>query len=138
MQEDKEPLFDAADTTASCLRITSLMMKSIKFRRDRFDVELNTDFLLATELADYLVRKGLPFRKAHSIVGAIVRTCMKRNIALREFSLREYRRHSPLFRDDLYEELDARASLGRKKSAGSTSPREVAKALKAWEKRLRS
>ncbi len=136
MQEDKEPLFDAAETVERSLRIMARMIVTVKFDRTRFEAELNSDFLLATELADYLGRKGMPFRNAHAVAGSIVRECSERGVSLRELPLEEYRRHTRLFAPDLYALLDARASLRLKRSAGSTSPKEVAKAIKQWEKKL--
>jgi argininosuccinate lyase len=137
MQEDKEPLFDTADTLAVSLRIMTLMVSSTKFNRNRFEAELRSDMLLATELADYLVRKRMPFRSAHAIVGSIVKTCLSRSIQLHELPLAEYRRFCPLFARDIAGLFDPRASILRKRSAGSTSPREVVQALRKWQKVLR-
>jgi argininosuccinate lyase len=136
MQEDKEPLFDAADTVSACLGILASLLGDVKFRRKSMATSSTGDMILATELADYLVRKGLPFRKAHSIVGAIVLECVKKNRALKDLALKEYRRYSALFDEDLYRSLDPRASLRRKQSAGSTSPAEVRKALRFWKRKL--
>jgi argininosuccinate lyase len=136
MQEDKEPLFDAADTVSACLGILASLLGDVKFRTKRPAADSQADQMLATELADYLVRKGLPFRKAHSIVGSIVRTSQAKNRALKDIELKEYRRFSRLFGKDLYRYLDPRASLRNKKSSGSTSPGEVRKALRFWGKKL--
>jgi argininosuccinate lyase len=135
MQEDKEPLFDAADTVAGCLDIFSRMLKTATFNAERFNGE--SDLLLATELADYLVRKGMSFRKAHSVVGAVVRDCIAKRQSLKEFSLQSFRRHSDLFNEDLTKLLSNRASILNKKSSGSTSPKEVRKALNSWRKSFR-
>jgi argininosuccinate lyase len=137
MQEDKEPLFDAADTVSDCLNVFSLMMKTVKFNAERFEEDAQSDFLLATELADYLVRKGVPFRKAHAIVGSIVQDCLTKKISLKELSLKQYQRHSKLFEKNLWEILDIRASLLQKKSSGSTSPAEVTKAIQYWKKKVK-
>ena len=137
MQEDKEPLFDAADTVESSLRVAGAMLVTTRFNRDRFEQELGSDFLLATELADYLVRKGMPFRQAHAIVGSIVQECIAENRLLKEFPLVRYREYSRLFAKDIAPLFDARESVARKQSFGSTSPKEVRKALNRWEKRLR-
>ncbi|HUI09812.1 MAG TPA: argininosuccinate lyase [Bacteroidota bacterium] len=136
MQEDKEPLFDAADTVSSSLDILARMLDTVTFDAGRFEDELNGDQLLATEVADYLVRKGIPFRQAHGIVGELVALCAGRGISLGELPLGEYRRRSKAFGNDVAELLHARTSLAMKRSAGSTSPAEVAKALKLWGKRL--
>ena len=137
MQEDKEPLFDAADTVTASLDILARMMTTVTFDEDRFEEELNGDQLLATELADYLVRKGIPFREAHGIVGDIVALSADRGISLGELPLGEYIRRSPAFSGDISLLLDARTSLSMKKSAGSTSPAEVERALRRWKKTLR-
>jgi argininosuccinate lyase len=130
MQEDKEPLFDAVDTTGASLEIMGRMMATVTFDAERFDDELRTDFLLATELADYLVRKGMPFRTAYEIAGAIVAECAEAGCGLVELPLERYRVHAPLFGPDVYAVLDPRESVKRKQSAGSTGAAEVRKALK--------
>jgi argininosuccinate lyase len=136
MQEDKEPLFDAVDTVTASLRIMARMMATVSFDPDRFTDELRRDFLLATELADYLVRKGMPFRKAHGVAGEIVRECAASDLSLQDLPLERYRKFAREFRGDVYRVLDPHASVARKRSAGSTSPKEVEKALRRWEKRL--
>lgn len=136
MQEDKEGLFDAADTTFDCLDIFARMFATITFDRERFTEELSNDFLLATELADYLVRKGMPFREAHGVVGAIVADCQEKSKTLPDLTISEYKKYSKLFGPDVSDALDLRTSLTRKASAGSTSPKEVGKALKVWRRKL--
>ena len=136
MQEDKEPLFDAADTVRRSLDVFAGMIASAKFDKGRFENE--SDLLLATELADYLVRKGVPFRQAHATVGRIVQECILRNCSLKELPLATYRRFSGHFDRDLWKILNLRASLKMKKSAGSTSPAEVRKSLASWNRILRS
>lgn len=137
MQEDKEPLFDAADTVKHSLKISSLMVKSVKFNKNRFEQELNSDFLLATELAEYLVKKGMPFRKAHGVVGKIVQDCIKRKKTLQTLSLKSYQQYSKLFEHDVMSVLSVKESLKRKQSSGSTSPREVKRAIQFWKKSLK-
>jgi len=137
MQEDKEPLFDAADTLNGSLQIMALMLKKMTVHKDRFEVELRSDFLVATELADYLVRKGMPFRKAHAVVGNIVQDCVQSKASLQSLSLEKYRAYSALFDKDVLPVLEPRASLAAKRSAGSTSPAEVSKALRRWRAKLR-
>ena len=137
LQEDKEPLFDATDTLVSSLSIMALMIDGARVERQRFEGELASDFLLATELADFLAQKGMPFREAHGIVGSIVRECEARKIGLKDLPLDLYRKRSPLFTRELYRLLDPRASVRRKRSPGSTAPGEVRKALAWWGKKLR-
>ncbi len=136
MQEDKEPLFDAADTLTASLQIMALMLGTMTVREERFEAELQSDFLIATELADYLVRKGLPFRKAHAVVGSIVQHCIKAGATLQSLRWRntEHSLRCSATRSSAI--LEPRASLAAKKSAGSTSPAEVSKALRRWERRI--
>jgi argininosuccinate lyase len=136
MQEDKAPMFDAADTTADCLRITALMMRSARFDRRFFARTVTDDYLMATELADYQVRKGVPFRKAHALCGRIVRDCIRSGKNMNDLTLTEYRRYSTVFANDLYPCLDVRKSLSRKRTAGSTSPREVVRQIIKWKRAL--
>jgi argininosuccinate lyase len=138
MQEDKEPLFDAVDTVTQSLSIMARMLKTVKFNVRRFEQEMRGDFLMATEIADYLARKGMPFRAAHGVAGAVVQECQTRGCTLADLPISHYREHSTLFGEDVFTVLDPRESIGLKRSAGSTSPREVSRALARWEKRLRS
>ncbi len=134
MQEDKVMLFDAADVTGDSLRMCALMMGSVRFLKERFEEELGNDFLLATELADYLVRKNVPFREAHSIVGTIVSDCVRSGRALADVSDSELREYTPAFEPDVRELLQIRASIDAKRSAGSTASREVEAAIKRWKR----
>ncbi len=136
LQEDKSFLFDAADTTTDSLRMCTLMMESIHFQSERFTKELRSDFLLATELADFLVRKGLPFRTAHACVGEAVALASDRRCSLSDLTLPEYRKISKLFDESLYKLLDPRTSIELKRSVGSTSPAEVKADIRGWRKRL--
>jgi argininosuccinate lyase len=136
MQEDKEPLFDAASTVTASVDILARMIPGVVFDAQRFERELSNDFLMATEVADYLARKGVPFREAHGIVGDLVALCQERGVSLGDLPFREYAKRSGAFGRDIAEVLDARASLSMKKSSGSTSPVEVGKALRRWKKTL--
>ncbi|HXX64866.1 MAG TPA: argininosuccinate lyase [Bacteroidota bacterium] len=136
MQEVKEPFFDAADTLISSLHVMARMMRTVRFDARRFEAELNGDALLATELADYLVRKNVPFREAHGIVGEIALRAREKGCSLGELPLSEFTRRSRAFGKDVSKLLEARASVERKRSAGSTSPLEVARALRHWKSRL--
>jgi len=137
MQEDKEPLFDAADTVLSSLSIMAKMIATVKFHHDRFERELDGDPLLATELADYLVRRGIPFRTAHGVAGEIVRYCDESGRPLSALSLKDFRRFAREFDGDMLTLLKARSSIAAKRSAGSTSPKEVRAALRRWERMLK-
>ncbi|MBX2989746.1 MAG: argininosuccinate lyase [Bacteroidetes bacterium] len=137
MQEDKVHLFETVDTTEDSLRIAALMMKNTVFRPDGFERQLKGDFTLATDLAEYLVRKGVPFRRAHSAVGNLVALCDDRRCLLHELSLNDYKKATPSFKEDVFQLLHAGASVKGKRSEGSTSPDEVEKALRRWKKRLK-
>jgi argininosuccinate lyase len=137
LQEDKEPVFDAADTLNASLDVLARLLKSTTFDAQRFESELNADFLLATEAADYLARKGVPFRQAHSIVSEIVARCEELGCTLSELPFQEFTLRSSVFGKDVYKVLNARASVGMKVSEGSTSPGEVAKAIRVWRRKLK-
>jgi argininosuccinate lyase len=134
MQEDKVMLFDAADATADSLRMCTLMMESIRFTKERFEQELGEDFLLATELADYLVRKNVPFREAHGIVGTIVSDCIRKGQTLANLSDSELRGYASAFGPDVRKLFQVRASIAAKQSAGSTAPREVRASIRRWKR----
>jgi argininosuccinate lyase len=132
MQEDKQPLFDAVSTTRECIFIMTHVLIHTTFNKQRFEEELKSDFLTATEIADYLVKQGVPFREAHSITGKIVSYCVEHNTTLSRLSLKEFHHFSHKISEDLYELLDPHKSIEHKKSAGSTAPNEVKKQIVHW------
>jgi len=134
MQEDKLPMFDAVDTVRDSLQVFAEMLSKTMFDKKRFDRELEHDFSTATEIADYLVRKGIAFREAHKITGKIVRACLDRGVGLTSLSLAEFRRFSPAFQSDIFTYLAPRLSIQGKKSSGSTAPEEVEKQIRKWKK----
>lgn len=136
MQEDKVHLLEATETTKECLFMATELLKNTKFNKNRFEKELNGNLLLSTDLVDYLVRKQVPFRKAHHIVGEIVALCVSRNIKLNELSIQEYKQFSVKFDEDIYQLLTAKKSIENKLSQGSTSPIEVNKQIQYWRKKL--
>ncbi|MER3406292.1 MAG: argininosuccinate lyase, partial [Chloroflexota bacterium] len=127
-QEDKEGLFDAIDTLHLILPIMSAIIHTLTIRPERMAASLD-DSLLATDVADYLVRKGVPFREAHAIVGSIVRRCVERGITLQDLTLEEFREFSPLFEEDVLAAATARASVASRMSEGGTAPERVREAL---------
>ena len=120
LQEDKEPLFDTLDTLELALPVATGMIRTLRVNPDRMVAALD-DFMLATDLADYLVRKGVPFRQAHEIVGRVVRYAIEEDRALRGLSLGEWRRVSPLFDADVGDIFDFERSVERKVSPGGTA-----------------
>jgi argininosuccinate lyase len=120
MQEDKEPLFDAIDTIELCLDATAGMLAGIGFDRERMEAASGDEMLAATEVADLLVRRGVPFREAHGVVGGLVREAVERGITLSEFTSDELRTHSEHLDDAFYEVLRRGSWLESKRIAGGT------------------
>ncbi len=137
MQEDKEGLFDTVDTLLSTLEVFTGLIKALKINTARMQQAMSGSYVLATDLADYLVRKGLPFRQAHDIVGKIVQYSIGKNKGFHELSLNEYRNFSPLFVDDVYG-ITAETSVKARNAAGGTAPKQVAAALSRARKLVRS
>jgi len=125
LQEDKEAVFDAVETTKTSLTILAELVKGITVRREAAERAAGNAFLLATEAADYLVGKGLPFRQAHEVVGRIVRACLDQKKDLTQISLKELQNFSPLFQKDIVGYLDLEASLERKQSTGATARNRI-------------
>jgi argininosuccinate lyase len=135
MQEDKEPLFDAADTVSLSLAVFTEMLKSVSIHKEEMRRAAEDGFITATDLADYLVRKGMPFRQAHEIVGRAVLRAMELGCGLGNMPVAEYKKLSPLIRENVYEALSVEASVGRRTSYGGTAPAKVHERLKALKKR---
>ncbi|MBC8144665.1 MAG: argininosuccinate lyase [bacterium] len=136
MQEDKGPMFDVVDTLVSSLAVCTGMIATCAFNRERMAAEAEGGFSTATELADYLVRRGVPFRDAHAVAGNIVRGCIDRGITLADLSIDDLRQYSAAFNDDVREVLTAATSIAVKKSSGSTSPSEVDRQIATWRERF--
>jgi argininosuccinate lyase len=137
MQEDKEPVFDTADTVMLTLSVFTGMLKNITVNKEAMRKAAEDGFITATDLADYLVRKGMPFRRAHEIVGRAVLLATKRGCGLRSVPLGEYRKLSPLIGEDVYDALTLEASVGRRTSYGGTAPSNLKKRLQALTKKMR-
>ena len=129
LQEDKEPLFDTVDTVKDTLRICAEMMRTVEVDAERMRGAIR-DYVLATDVADYLVRKGLPFRAAHGISAAISRNAWDAGKSLADLTVDEYRRYSPLFDSDILE-LSMERSVAARDVPGGTAPGRVAAALAA-------
>ena len=128
-QEDKEPLFDTADTVIDTLRIYADMITGIRVREDAMRSALTQGFATATDLADYLVKKGLPFRDAHEVVALAVRAAEKSSRDLPDFSLDELRAYSQLIEQDVFEVLTVEGSLASRRHPGGTAPEQVRAAI---------
>jgi argininosuccinate lyase len=129
MQEDKEPFFDSADTLDAILGVLPPLLASLTFRTERMRAAAGEHFATATDLADYLVRKGLPFRQAHDVVGRVVLHASRSGASLESLSLEELRRFCPLIEADVKDALSVEASLRARTVTGGTAPTAVARAL---------
>jgi argininosuccinate lyase len=138
MQEDKEAVFDTADTVNASLEVTATVLRNIRVREESARLAATRGYMNATELADYLVRKGMPFREAHDVVGRLVLSAIERDIEIQELALDEMQAFSPLIEADVYEALSLEQTLATKAQIGGTSPDRVAKALAAARASLRS
>ncbi len=125
MQEDKEAVFDALQTVKLCVQILSAMVETLTVKADNMLKAAQTGFLNATDLADYLVKKGLPFREAYQIVGAIVAYCLENNCTLESLSMETYQQFSPLFAKDVYTEIALETCVAKRSSQGGTSEASV-------------
>ncbi len=131
LQEDKEPLLDALATYRDSLRLLSALLPGLKWNRERMWRAAEEGFALATELADYLAERGLPFREAHHVVGRLVRRLVEEGRALKDLTLEELKAHHPLFAEDALPLLRLETALHRRHSFGGTAPEAVRERL--WE-----
>ena len=125
MQEDKEGVFDAVDTVKMCLQVFTGMIATMKANTQNMKRAAQTGFINATDLADYLVKKGMPFRSAYKISGELVALCISRNTVLEELPLETYRQYSDLFDTDLYNDIDLTTCVEKRISEGGTSTASV-------------
>jgi argininosuccinate lyase len=138
LQEDKEPVFDSADTLGDSLEILAEMLAAAEWDVPRMEAAADDALLVATDWADYLVRQGLPFREAHEAVGKLVALSLQRGVSLRELTLRDLQAVSKFFRAEALAILDARRSMKARTAEGAPSPKRVASRLAWWKKKLSS
>jgi argininosuccinate lyase len=136
LQEDKEPLFDTVDTVVGSLTVYCGMIRSLIIRRERMEECAAKGFSTATDLADYLARKGLPFRTAHEVTGKIVRVCMESDRELTSLSLTEMQTFHPSIEEDIYGVLTPKASVDSRDIPGGTAPARVKKRLAAIRRKV--
>ena len=136
LQEDKEGMFDSADTIITSLTVMNGMLSTLTVNRVNMEKSTEQDFSNATELADYLAAKGLPFRKAHELVGLLVLDCIKKGIYLQDVKLQDYQMLSPLINEDVYEILKSRTAVSRRNSLGGTGFESVKKQIEEAKKEL--
>jgi len=134
LQEDKEPVFDTVDTVTACLGVLAAMVPKLRFNRERLQAAATRGFTLATELADYLSTRGVPFREAHGIVGEIVRHCLATGRQLEDLDLAELQRFSSSFGADVRSWLSAEAAVARRRAPGGTAPENIRKQLRRLAK----
>lgn len=125
LQEDKEALFDTVDTLTACLSIFAPLIATLKVNRDRMRQAISGDFSTATDLADYLARRGLPFREAHAVVGRLVQLCLDQGKSLEDLSLKELQQASTLFEPDALAALTPEAAVAARTSSGGTALEQV-------------
>ena len=137
LQEDKEAFFDAVDTVTACLDVFIPMISSLKANEQNMLAAAKEGYINATDLADYLAKKGIPFREAYKIVGEIVRDAVKKGVTLEEIPLAEYQKISPVFDADLYEEISLATCVNKRTSEGGTAVSSVEKQIAIVRERLK-
>ena len=135
-QEDKEPLFDTVDTVTDCLRVFAGMLGTLECRRERMREAARLGYMTATDLADYLVRRAVPFRDAHEAVGRAVRSAVETGRDLSEMSLDDLREFSPVIESDVFEVLTLEGSVAARNHPGGTAPAQVRAAIARARERL--
>ncbi|OIQ09942.1 argininosuccinate lyase 1 [Moorella thermoacetica] len=129
LQEDKEALFDTLDTVKGCLMVFTPMLATARFRVERMRADASRGFAAATDVAEYLVRKGLPFREAHAVVGSLVLHCLREGRSFQDLSVEEWQSFSPLFDNDIFGCLEAEACVNGRNLPGGPAPEAVGKAI---------
>jgi argininosuccinate lyase len=138
MQEDKELTFDAIDTVKGCLALFNGMISTMKFQKEKMAKSAANGFTNATDAADYLVNKNIPFRDAHGIVGQLVLYCIEKNIALEEMTLAEFQKISPVFEEDIYEAISLNSCVNKRNTIGAPGKEAMQQVLKLNEEYLKA
>lgn len=136
MQEDKEPVFDALDTVLAALGVFAAMLRGIRANPGACAAAVADPMLLATDLADYLVNHGVPFRQAHEVIGKAVALCGEKQCELPQLTLADYQALSPVFAADVFEMLTVERSMAARRAIGAPSPQNVAAQLARWQAAL--
>ena len=137
MQEDKELTFDAIDTVKGCVSLFKGMIDTMKFNDTRMEDSAKKGFTNATDAADYLVKKGVPFRDAHGIVGQLVLMCIDKGIALDDLSLDEYKKISPVFEEDVYEAISLKTCVEKRLTLGAPGPEVMNKVIRLYDEYMK-
>ncbi|MBI1858488.1 MAG: argininosuccinate lyase [Candidatus Melainabacteria bacterium] len=130
LQEDKEVIFDSIDTIKVMLKISNELLQNISFKKDKMYLAAKDSFMAATDVADYLTKKGIPFRTAHEITGKIVLYCIKKKKQLTDLSIDEWKKFHKLFNNDIIEKIKVESCVNARNQYGGTAPAEVLKAIK--------
>ena len=136
MQEDKELTFDAIDTTKGCLALFEGMVRTMKFRKDVMEKSAMTGFTNATDAADYLVGRGVPFRDAHGIIGRLVLYCIDRQCGIEDLSIEELKQISPVFEEDVYDAISLKTCVEKRLTTGAPGPETMRKVIAAGKEYL--
>jgi argininosuccinate lyase len=135
LQEDKKPLFEIIETLKNSLKILSKVVEEIEFNKEKIKESVSS-FTLSTDIAEYLAKKGIPFREAHGIVGKIVNYCIENKKELSSLKLEEFKKFSNSFENDIFEILNFEKSINLKTSPGGTSLKNAKREIKRWKKNL--
>ena len=137
MQEDKEMSFDAIDTAKGCIALFTGMLSTMQFKKDNMHASAKNGFTNATDAADYLVNHGVPFRDAHGIVGQLVLYCIKKNIALDDMSLEEYKAISPVFEEDIYDAISMETCVNKRLTTGAPGKAAMEQVIQIYKQYIR-
>ncbi len=136
-QEDKEPIFDTAETISSCIKaMTILINEGIEFNIENLSASVNNDFSNATDLADYLVEKNVPFRTAYQVVGELVKYCSEKKILFKNLKIEDFKKFHPKFEEDVFVDLEPLNVVKSRTSEGGTGFTQVEKEVNNWQKKL--
>ena len=136
MQEDKESIFDACETVKMCLKVFAPMIDTMTVIADNMKKAASEGFINATDLADYLVKKGLPFRSAYKISGSLVAYCIENKTILEDLPLEKYKEYSELFEEDVYADIDLTTCVNKRVSVGGTSVESVEMQIKYVKEKI--
>ncbi len=136
LQEDKPPLFDAFDTVTACLELAAPLVEGAKMKRESINSRLERGFLDATTLMEYLIKRGIPQRKAHHMIGELVRLATEKSITLAELPLEDFQAADPTLDDSVYDVLGVKNAIDAFQSIGSTGPQFVSEQIAMWKNRL--
>jgi argininosuccinate lyase len=134
MQEDKEPMFDTGDTVRSSLEVLRAMLDNVEFKHENMKKALTEGFITATDIADYLTRKGMPFRKSHEVTGRIVGYAEEKGRELINLHISEYKMFSKHFEEDLFDHITLEGSISGRKSYGGTARQNVLRMIAQGKK----